>query len=680
MGDLYGAIAMPPKVARTIVYGTEKICIERLLNILTYFIRCGEVRRSSKREDFNKEKLATLVRESKNEPLRKSGGRLIKKVPKLAGGGLTRTSTCKQNLNTIADDDCELEYEDINYDDEDENDAPTDAEIIKKNEIPTVLAFRDSRFVQQELRIGNYLMDTGIEKKSLQNKKNVAAVVMAKEAKDDRIKLMVTSPEEETQVLEENSSSSGSCGSSSEDGVMEAIEMDSQPGSEGDAGDDCVDALVVNNKKNFFWNMVPQSVKDGLSLMDLEKLRQRVYMFNHQMDRRGSSYSTTTLGNESVADDSNAPNQKRHSHISLSDLITQNSMGKTDRMTWGVEPVKEKVSLEEQIHFDYCQKLVERERGVYRKVENPNVVFVLGDNEPLVNLKKSTEDLATIDNSTPTAASSQMQMPKRELCALHQQSAAQSEGSQTASLTASGKKHSAFKFNFEQYPQIVTNYMRSKNLVMSNYDLLMDKCSKLEAQEAAAAAAAHGEAQNIGESKMNMPTSCIVCNKLLNAYQTPSNATELDEDETRAAIYQQQQQLHAVSSAASMDTLKSVSLTNTNECTEGNVAASDSSCLTPTSSSNLISSSLRKTTFNGNAKKISSHRSSTSSVAAKCAAINDSINLMKLPIPGIKELPQEDEPAGDMKLRAGFIPSLFLSVNDHYISDMVLQVNIIVKK
>jgi len=76
-------------------------------------------------------------------------------------------------------------------------------------------------------------------------------------------------------------------------------------------------------------------------------------------------------------------------------------------------------------------------------------------------------------------------------------------------------------------------------------------------------------------------------------------------------------------------------------------------------------------------KRVPSGRSSVSSVAAKCAAVNVSQQLLKLPVPGVKELPQDDDSPGD-QLRAGFIPSLLLSVSDHYVSDMVLQVGVLI--
>ncbi|XP_030385296.1 folliculin-interacting protein 2 isoform X2 [Scaptodrosophila lebanonensis] len=681
LGDLYGAIGIHPKLARTVIYGTEKLWVEKLLNVLTYFIRCGEVRRAAKREDFNKELINQLVSQNNNEKLKKSSMSphpsrapgVLRRQPASGGigsgivgsiggggGGLTRTSTCKQNLNAIVDDD-ELGSEE---------DEPDNSELIgtlKKNEIPTVLAFRDSHFVQQELRIGNYHMDTGIDKTTLLAKQ---AQRYFRTDKDGRIKLTVTTPDNVEMTMEEDSNASVGTGSI-DDGAIEALDYDSADGS----------SKVVTNtdtsnnnsekqlqgKKNFLWNIVPTSeVKEGLSLSDIEKLQQGVNIINRKLERRNSNPNVTQQGEMETY-----TQERRASHLSLSDLITQNSIGKSDRMTWGIEPIKENVSLEEQIHFDLCQKQIEREHGICRTTtDNGNgVVFVLGDNEPLINIKKSTEDLADgADDAKPAM-----------LCALHQRS-------HDATIA---KKHSGMKFNFEQYPQIATNYMKSKNLVISNYDLLMDKATKLDATEAlktsdsnvtlhqpADLTASSSSAAAISGSTTSVSSDrCVMCNSGLSVatYQTPSNATELEFETDEVHCFGQSsnslgRKLQPASSATSIDTLKSAP-NDGEQVTAPGTAASPSQPPSNEVGCNDIStvSYTRKLP-----KRVPSQRSSISSVAAKCAAVNESQQLLKLPVPGIKELPQEDEPPGD-KLRAGFIPSLLLSVNDHYVSDMVLQ-------
>jgi len=501
-------------------------------------------------------------------------------------------------------------------------------------------------------------MDTGIDKKTLLARQ---AQQYFRTGKDGRIRLTVTTPDNvELCMEEEQSSGTGSVSTGSvDDGAIEAIDYEEN--------------MEAPPKKNFFWNMVPVAgVKEGLSLTDLAKLQQGIRIINRKLERRSSSYSvegnpdqlSKTGGGTGTGDFEPLSHERRSSHLSLSDLITQNSMGKSDRMTWGIEPIKENVSLEEQIHFDQCHKLIEREHGICRQTSADNgngVVFVLGDNEPLINLKKSSEDLSGDQDAKPALM----------LCAQHQR-------------THDRSKHSGMKFNFEQYPQIATNYMKSKNLLMSNYDLLMDKATKLEASEAAALKESDSTATLAASSSstaaMPPPATpvaansdrCVVCSSGVGISasatwnQTPSNATELEFETDEMHCYNQSgigngsssRVLQAVSSAASIDTLKSAAAVEP---------------LSPPIPTQMQTTYMRKQ----QPKRVPSGRSSVSSVAAKCAAVNVSQQLLKLPVPGVKELPQDDDSPGD-QLRAGFIPSLLLSVSDHYVSDMVLQVGVLI--
>lgn len=48
LGELYGVIGMPTRISRTIIYGKQNISlVKKILNVLSYFIRCGEVKRLS---------------------------------------------------------------------------------------------------------------------------------------------------------------------------------------------------------------------------------------------------------------------------------------------------------------------------------------------------------------------------------------------------------------------------------------------------------------------------------------------------------------------------------------------------------------------------------------------------------------------------------------------------------
>ncbi|XP_063698722.1 folliculin-interacting protein 2 [Culicoides brevitarsis] len=63
LGDLHGAVGTPLRLAKTVVYGTAshlKI-VERILNILTYFIRCGEIKRLEVRKKVENSDVGAII-------------------------------------------------------------------------------------------------------------------------------------------------------------------------------------------------------------------------------------------------------------------------------------------------------------------------------------------------------------------------------------------------------------------------------------------------------------------------------------------------------------------------------------------------------------------------------------------------------------------------------------------
>ncbi|XP_055841165.1 folliculin-interacting protein 2 [Episyrphus balteatus] len=590
IGDLYGAVGTPPKLSRTIIYGTEKLPTERLLNILTYFIRCGEIRRTSKCEDFNKEVINDIIMNQSNDQASAKNNSNInansffpisnKASSSTKGlGGLTRTSSCKTNLTEMCgSNDDEIEF-------------PQELNISRMNDIPNVLAFRDSRLVKQELRIGNYLMDPGIMKGSLSN-------LRQEDRCKERIKLTVTTPDNIEMTVEPTETEDA--------GVVEAIEI--EPSEE----------VGQKNTSAFFW---APAVKEGVSCNDLHKLP-----MNRKLGKRSTSFNSlrgmpqSESSNSGVFSELKPINEK---HISLSDLITENSIGKGNRLAWGVETIRETTTSENEVKYFDDQKIISEKEQEH---ENKGVVFVLGDNEPLVNIKRSTEDLAEEVISSQSEALSSSSSSRKPICPHHPHH-------------NSHKKHSGVKFDFVQYPQIYANYMKNKNL--SDYDF-MEKPQKFDmfggssavagtsALSAAAAAAASAAAATSAAKEDISLTSefCEFCQNSTNgnkSYQTPSNATELE-----------------------FDTDDDHSVYNNQPAIESNSDPKSSASVSSIETRNIKMIKVRKPT---------------------------DVNLVVLPVPGIKEQQMEEDAVAkcDIKLKAGFIPSLFLSINDHYVSDMVLQ-------
>lgn len=442
LGDLYGAITNPIKLSKTIICGSEGHVksIEKLLNVLTYFIRCSEIRRNSHTKIFDKDEINKTVNQQMNTPRSaqnfqsnmSSFGRVRKT------NGLARTATTVKQLSQMGDD----EEDDLSNEIElPENLSETDAEtyrllvkILKKNvmnDIPKVLAFRDSRMVKQELRIGNKSMDTGIE---MTAKDKQFLSKYQKNLLGDHIRFTVTRPDS--------------------DGVEEFIELD-------DEAD-----------------------------------------FKNQLDN----------------------------YISLSNLITANSLGGAQtvmKLFWGKEPYKETLNIEQIKHLERLsakhQQMEEESNEKLKTIpeaeDAKGVVFVLGDNDKLIGLKTSPS-LTTIQNFSEESDTEVYNIGAIKKPCKH------------------NKKHSGVKFNFEKYPQIATNYMKSKNLEFHEHDVL-EKGMKMEREQKMNCGASTSNTvksdfpstttlQSLDESESEEECDCCKYGSGAQYLQTPSNATDLE--------------------------------------------------------------------------------------------------------------------------------------------------------
>lgn len=553
LGDLYGAVTSPTKLSKTIICGNEAHAktIEKLLNMLTYFIRCSEIRRNSHTKVFDRDELNKVVNQQLNQrkPLKEKkalncninkidgGSMTLKPLRRVASGGLTRTSTTVKELNKVLQD--QENSTTAGVDDFSDLDPETYRllmKILKKNvmnDIPKVLAFRDSRFVRQELRIGNKSMDTGIEM-SAKDRQYLSRYQKAT-VTGDHIKLTVTRPDN--------------------GGIEETIELDD-------------DAELQNQLANF---------------------------------------------------------------ISLSDLITENSLGgaqmKVGRMFWEKNMFNEALNLEQIKHLEriqakhQLQEESEKLKSIPEKVEETEqdggVVFVLGDDEQLVGLKPSPS-VQTIacedyyeDNfgscaSTSTAANKTMSTKKKKAC-------------------KHGNKHSGVKFNFEKYPQIATNYMRSKNLEFSELEVL-EKGLRLERGLASCSNSLKPNFLSNMTLKSQYSSSdsddeCEFCKNgsETNGYllQTPSNASELE-----------------FSSDQHHDSLD---------------------CATKSAHSH-------EALHQSNDEKRE---------LKKCVKAMEEADVRVIEIPMLESIKKQS--VQDEILKPGFTSSLFTSTSDHYISDMILQ-------
>ncbi|XP_055627544.1 uncharacterized protein LOC129769352 isoform X2 [Toxorhynchites rutilus septentrionalis] len=399
LGDLYGAVGHPVKLSKTIICGSSQLSntIEKILNVLSYFIRCSEIKRTVHIEVFEENSVNEAFATQKNVnscELHKVGNTRTEIKPtklRRTGSGLIRSATRTKDLTALNNDAV----------------APMDGELsalLKKNvmnDIPNVLVYRDSRFVQQELRIGNKCMDTEL-RMNAKEKQFLEMIYHIKKGSDgSAIRMTLTQPDETGQ---------------------EAIELD----------DNDTD--------------------------DVQSVR-------------------------------------------LSKLITENNIGESERrqkLLWGLERVKEGISLEQLKYIDGL-------RGDYKVLmENKpkeDVVFVLGDDEQLVNIKHTGQTGHTKHHSKAN-----------ELGAV---------GGKKPCSHSKLRKHSVI-FDFDRYPKVFENYLKSQNLDLTEYDFL-EKGMKLEM------ALKFNPETEFSSFPDPAEEECDVCkNASLFSLQTPTNASELE--------------------------------------------------------------------------------------------------------------------------------------------------------
>lgn len=645
LGDLYGSIGSPSKLSKTIVCGTQSATVRKVLNILTYFIRCGEIKRISSTKIIERDLIEDAVAASAEKPSNKC------EVESNAGGdeqpkpkGLSRTKTFAKDLTAVMDD-------------------STDYTMKTKNDIPNVLAFRDSRFVQQELRIGNFQMDTGIDmnpeqKLDIQNYK-----IKDASASNSKIKLLITSPENGRYECE--------AAAEAIDYVLKKIDDDEQPklgelitANSIGGGDN----LKSKKSGKMLWNIEP--IKEGIRVEQwprFAKMSTNIPKTDTDHNgctelKRSKSLNTKMTGpakriihqgtTETVVP-TKAPLAR---YASLSDLITANSVGASDRLTWGIEPVKEIISQEEEIHFAVAHKRIEIEHSSRPAPIGKSVVFVLGDNDVLSGLKSTSpspvppemveEGVNAIANKIEGISIEPVEGASNEEGTMK---AMEGTSNAVANASSSGttestrkktkkhcthKKHSGVKFNFEQYPQIVTNYMKNKNLDITSYDFL-EKGLKLEQENElnfGATSTAHMlpmMAPEEIEEEEEEEEQCECCASSFRVLQTPSNATELEfnnEDTYPVPSVK-------AKSPAPMPTVSKVSADQA-----------------PTVA-----------------------KPQTKIIEPEPKEEKKAIDLIRLPIPKTT-LSNEKNRKVQPKIGPGFVPSLFIGITDHYIADMVLQV------
>lgn len=163
------------------------------------------------------------------------------------------------------------------------------------------------------------------------------------------------------------------------------------------------------------------------------------------------------------------------------------------------------------------------------ETEEKKVLFVLGDNDKLVGLKNKSADGKSVKKSSKVHNEPLiLEVPEKmtETCkkgGCEQDKRADSPSKCCGQTLQHSKpiKHSGFKFEFDKYPQIVTNYMKSKNLeILDRHYIGKPGNLKLDNFQF--------DPTIVPPIQEERCETCMKCQMMESLLQTPTNASEME--------------------------------------------------------------------------------------------------------------------------------------------------------
>lgn len=165
--------------------------------------------------------------------------------------------------------------------------------------------------------------------------------------------------------------------------------------------------------------------------------------------------------------------------------------------------------------------------------ETKKVVFVLGDDDKLVGLKNKSSGKQTAKKSAKPQDEVESQVDdktpeKAEICKSDCDKDKSSRNTESPSKCCGQTlqhskpiKHSGFKFEFDKYPQIVTNYMKSKNLeILDRHYIGKPGNLKLDNYQF--------DPTLVPQIQEERCETCYKCQLMESMLQTPTNASEME--------------------------------------------------------------------------------------------------------------------------------------------------------
>lgn len=673
LGDLYGSIGNPSRLAKTIVCGAHTVTINKVLSVLTYFVRCGEIQRVKSTKTLDKNEIEDLIR-NKDQHRKVSvttvnnavdASELQQNYTKC----LSRSKTCLKEIASVC--------------------HGVTAFDMTKNGSQYELEVRTTNLIPQQNIDYDPLTANHSNYNSIKHNNNInEGTQNDQHLSNSMIKVLVTSPNNDRFEYE--------TASEALDFTLRKIETTIDEAEEPQLSRQSADCDLKNDKKHgnktrrSLWSI--DTVKDGISIDKWKSIAgdeiDNVQVKSNDLRRSHSLKSKTNTV-------SGLRRSKTVREIKVNDWQNGNShIIDLDRMdilnfkTFRKNQIEPLVSLVQEIDLTKeSQSSLKSAAGV---------VFVLGDNEVLSGLKTpppSPNPVAIEKSESPSVNSSSSAKldEKYELSPSqsqsHNHSQASGENPSNNSVTAAPasppktnnnipetkkkhcthKKHSGVKFNFEQYPQIVTNYMKNKNLDITNYDFL-EKGLKLEQENAFNYGASSTSflpmfaPEDVQEQdERDDEDQCECCANTFRILQTPSNATELEFSNDDAS--------YPVPMNKPTPTKLTTIIENGDQSDEN--ANLNGSRLSTNKNESIQTNDTANGAVDGfipsNKCDGKNENGETNNVTSK-----ECIELITLPIPKTEII---NDTKNQCRIRPGYVPSLFVGITDHFIPDMVIQVH-----
>lgn len=671
LGDLYGSVGTPLRLAKTIVCGAQSITINKVLSILTYFVRCGEIQRIRSKKILDKNYIESVTSHTVARG-KVVGGDIPQRFlddGKQPTQRLVRTKTYQEGISniprggdlltactpvvTMDDNHCANGTNNSKRTKSDMNEAidvaaqkcPLAINFMSESHSNGANLIADEASVPEQLARIEKIVRIEVHIERLKSPTNIVNGIdnvanMGGNRSESNIKYINSnkyadknannSSYSDNEVNNSDSSGNYSDNSGNNGGTITDAKTDNQSSTivEPTSFQYLANSIVATTTKRSptthitsVQSSAPVEVSTGV-IFDESKLAPSYLKLTRKLQ-------CASQMERSVTNTSN--NNNNNNHATTGD---NNNVNDTNN---NAKP-------------------------------STSVVFVLGDNDILSGLKASTH-ASTVDmrsNKNILGNMAAKSTIKRSVNTMPDRPAIDAQAS-TSVVTlkapdnakpsckkhCSHKKHSGVKFNFEQYPQIVTNYMKNKNLDITSYDFL-EKGLKLEQENQFN----YGNSSATMLPPIGMPDDsradsdehvegdeCECCANTFRILQTPSNATELE-----------------FSNDDGNYPVPTTKMLNTPESSDSDIGIS--------STISTMHLELKSGQPSQDAKNHDGDQPKINTPSQSNKGGGDRFDLITIPIPKTIFIDEAKQ-----RIRPGYVPSLFVGVTDHFIPDMVLQVS-----